>query len=123
MMETWVRAAILILIIGGVIMLGLMKYFTIVTLSLGGSMILLGATLLFMEAGPAFWYWWVGFGFGYCIRMNYDSLVEHKAEISKWLDTNMALSVTYRNIGDDYYFLRKTDAIGFKLVWAEYTNE
>lgn len=46
--------------------------------------------------------------------------VDHSAELNEWIKDNVRWSVFfYKSIGSRYYFIRKTDAVGFKLRWVE----
>jgi len=91
----------------------------IITLSIGYTCIFLGILLMAMECGPEIWYWWVPFGLG--VRYEVDEQIyESKYEdIMHWTVENFGESIKYYNHGTDFYFLRKTDAIAFKLAWEK----
>ncbi len=91
----------------------------VITLSIGYTCIFMGALLMVMECGPNFWYWWVPFGLGtrYDIDENlYDGNYE---TIMQWTEENFGGSIRYYHHGNIFYFVRKTDAVAFKLMWEE----
>lgn len=46
--------------------------------------------------------------------------VHNHEELSEWIKDNVRWSVLYyKSMGSKYYFIRKTDAAGFKLRWIE----
>lgn len=92
---------------------------TMVFLSIGYTLIGMGAVLFVLECGPSFWYWWVPFGFGTEYRMDENLYVEKYEEIEPWLKDNFGRSIKYYNFGETFYFMYKTDAMAFKLMWEK----
>lgn len=44
---------------------------------------------------------------------------ENEKEIDEWMKDNIKMSAfACKRMGNDYYFLRKSDAAGFKLRWV-----
>lgn len=52
------------------------------------------------------------------VSLDIDVWFEHQQEIEQWIKNNIKMSTFVCKImGSNYYFLRKSDAVGFKLRW------
>ena len=53
------------------------------------------------------------------VSLDLEVWFENEKEIDEWIKNNIKLSVVaFKQMGTRYYFLRKTDAMGFKLKWV-----
>lgn len=109
----------LILLLGFGGSMVLLDWLTVIFLSIGYTFIGMGAILFVLECGPAFWYWWVPFGFGTEYKMDENLYVKNYEEIKPWLEDNFGKSIKYYNFGETFYFIWKTDAMAFILRWDE----
>lgn len=89
----------------------------VVFISVGATFVFMGMCLLFLECGPRVCYWWVSIRMGCDVKIPHKDYMEHADEIEKWLKDNIAMGFMHVNEGNTYYFLRNTDATGFKLRW------
>jgi len=75
--------------------------------------------LMMMDQGPAFWHWWVSFGFGYVIDISHQTVwFEQKDDdIQEWIKEN--IKGPRHTIGPrrKYVFLFRNDAFAFKMRW------
>ena len=57
--------------------------YAIITLPIGISLFIIGATFLIMEAGPNLCLMWIACGFGYTLVLSHDEGEQYKEEIEK----------------------------------------
>lgn len=89
----------------------------VVFISLGSTFIFLGLVLLFLECGPYMYYWWIPFRMGCIVKISHKEYMQSHDDIKEWLVENVKFDFLYRNEANEYYFLRDSDATGFKLRW------
>lgn len=80
---------------------------------------LIALLLLMMDQGPAFWKWWITFGFGHIIEID-DSHIwfdGNDEKIQKWIKKNVKGPSQVIKPCQKYAFLFKLDAMAFKLRW------
>jgi len=84
-----------------------------------GSLPLISILLMMMDQGPAFWKWWVSFGFGYVINISHQTVwFENKDDdIQKWIKENVKGPSHTIGPRRKYVFLFKNDAFAFKMRW------
>ncbi len=103
-------------------LLFMIPYFFVENLSLWDILLMFGTwpvgaiLLLFMDQGPAFWYWWVSFGIGHEVEPNTPLTMIEQDEVHEWMKTH-SKGPSVRLSNGKYIFLRNTDAIAFKLRW------
>ena len=113
------QKSMMALLFGVGISLVLLNWFTIIFLFIGYAFIGMSVMLFVLECGPSFWYWWVPFGFGTEYRMDENIYTKKYDDIEPWLLENFGKSIRYYNYGEIFYFMRKTDAMAFKLMWEK----
>ncbi|KKL68005.1 hypothetical protein LCGC14_2129340 [marine sediment metagenome] len=72
-----------------------------------------------MDQGPAFWMWWVSFGFGYVIDVSHQIVWFEKEDddIQKWIKQNIKGPCHIIKSRREYVFLFRKDAFAFKMRW------
>ena len=90
---------------------------SVVSLSVGYTFIAMAIILLMLECGPYMWYWWVSFRWGYHVTLPAKVYMNDSGEIEEWLKDNITFKFMHINNGEAFFFLRKSDAMGFKLRW------
>lgn len=98
-------------------LLVVVNFIPILFITMGTTLIFMGLCLLFLECGPRVCYWWVAIRIGCDVKMPHKEYMANADEIEEWLKDNIIMGFTYTNKGNIYYFLRNTDAAGFKLRW------
>ena len=80
---------------------------------------LISILLMMMDQGPAFWKWWVSFGFGYVIDTSHQTVWFEKEDddIQKWIKENVKGPSHTIDPRRKYVFLFKNDAFAFKMRW------
>jgi hypothetical protein len=119
MLALWTRIFIFTLYAAGAMLFSMEFFPPIISIPAGLMCIGTACVTQLIETGVKFWYWWAFFGIGYKLTLSLDGCVNHSEEIDAWLEDNIKLKVSYVNEDVDYYFLFKSDLIGFKLMWAE----
>lgn len=83
------------------------------------SLPLCAIVLLCMDQGPAFWKWWISFGFGHTVELPDKKIWfdENDDDIQKWIKENIKGSCHAMEPCHRYIFLFKKDAFSFKMRW------
>jgi len=84
-----------------------------------GSFPLISILLMMMDQGPAFWKWWVSFGFGYVIDISHRTVWFEKNDddVQRWIKKNIKGPCHTINPRREYVFLSRNDAFAFKMRW------
>ena len=112
--QLWMIVALLAT---GIAMLAV-NLITVIFVSLGFTFITMAVVLLVLECSPRVWYWWVGFRWGYYVTLPPKTYMVEGIQIDDWLEENVRFKFMHTNNGEAFFFLRNSDAMGFKLRWV-----